>query len=530
MRGHGRLAKHGGSIRRARRRYRLAVDHPNSPIVVLGSSLTGLLISRALSHAGAVHVLVGGEEPPHAPRLGESLNECSGPSLCRILGPDLAQFLHKKNHISLFNGSYASAAHIGNPREPLAFVREKVVRADRVAIPYGRTFLAHVDRVRLDPWVYRLARSDPACRFVSGRARSIDVREDRVTRIRLEDGRSIEAPRHVLDATGPGSPLAAAAGIATRSISPEQRVVWGHRGRTSAGGPKPWWEYGTNLIRTHQAIDGVDGIAWIIPIGDTLSVGLSVGADDARAADLPAEQLLDLLATAAARRGWDYRLRFPDGGAPIDLRHGYTVRERLHGANWFLAAGSFVQPWFPSSAGLWTATLAADIAPALAGGDGAVGGRYAQSMEQLLHVHAHIAQLIHGPAFRSLREAQGFWARWLAFVPRRLSDGLRVMNDDWKEHRSRHSLLRRGARVFGRFPRLQLALWGNAQVRCRYRPQLDEQSDAIASGYFNTTAYRIENYLRALPSLAWPLGTGLPPRWTLDDVCASGEGVLVQGS
>jgi len=506
------------------------VEHPESPAVVLGSSLTGLLISRSLSRAGVAHVLVGGEEPSHAPRLGESLNECSGPSLCRILGPDLAPFLHKKNHISLFNGSYATAAHIGNPREPLAFVRDKVVRADRVAIPYGRTFLAHIDRVRLDPWVHRLVRSDPACHFVSGRVRSIDVREDTVTRIRLEDGRSIEAPRFVLDATGPRSPVAAAVGIATRSISPEQRVVWGHRGRETAGGPRPWWEYGTNLIRTHLAIDGVDGIAWIIPIGDTLSVGLSVCADDPRAADLTAEQLLDLLAAAAARRGWDYRPRFPDAGAAIELRHGYTVRERLHGANWFLAAGTFVQPWFPSSAGLWTATLAADIAPALVGGDGAVAGRYAQSMEQLLHVHAHIAQLIHGPAFRSLREAQGFWARWLAFVPRRLSDGLRVMNDDWREHRLRHSLLRRGAGVFGRFPRLQLAVWGNAQVRCRYRPRLDEQSDAIAACYFNVTAYRIENYLRALPTLAWPLATRLPPRWSLQDVPTRGTASAVQES
>ena len=50
--------------------------------VIVGSSLTGLLISKSLSNHHIEHVLIGGPRPLQVPRLGESLNGRAAISCC----------------------------------------------------------------------------------------------------------------------------------------------------------------------------------------------------------------------------------------------------------------------------------------------------------------------------------------------------------------------------------------------------------------------------------------------------------------
>lgn len=489
-----------------------------APPVVLGSSLTGLLISWSLSRQGIAHVLIGGDEPPEVPRLGESLNECSGPDLWRDLGPEFQQLFVKKNHISLFNGRFASGIHIGNPRESLSRVGDCVVQDERIRLPRGRTLLTHVDRRRLDPMLYRRVIAEPSCRLIKTLVDEVgfDAETDRITHLALRDGSRIESPRYVFDGTGPRALVARAAGVTARTITDRQRVVWGHvtRAETPAG-PAPWWECGTNLVRLSAAHDGVDGIAWIIPIRDVLSVGISVGSDDPVAERFDADALYRLLAQACARRGWDYRARFPDAEAPNELRHEYYTRDRAHGANWLLAGGAFQQIWFPTASGVWSTTLAAAVAPAVLGDPRGPAHKYEQTMKRLQCVHLHIEQLVHGPEFSRARDVYWFWSRWLSFVPRRLSDYFRIANDDFKQRRFLHSLFRRGTPIFQTLPRVQMALWANFNIRCRETTELDAQAAAF-DGYFDTFRFRFTNYLQGLRPLIWPPIARFPQAWPME--------------
>ncbi|MCB0162470.1 MAG: hypothetical protein KDD83_30240, partial [Caldilineaceae bacterium] len=62
---------------------------------VIGSGLSGLLISHALSKAGIDHVLIGGPPSTGSPRLGESLGIPATVHLATEF-PDLAQFYGPK--------------------------------------------------------------------------------------------------------------------------------------------------------------------------------------------------------------------------------------------------------------------------------------------------------------------------------------------------------------------------------------------------------------------------------------------------
>src|SRR5256885_6357060 len=84
-------------------------------VVVLGSSLSGVLVSLSLSRAGIEHVLVGGEEPPAIPRLGEALTDCASPEPWRLFGRELPDCFYYKSHISIMNGDFATLIHLASP-------------------------------------------------------------------------------------------------------------------------------------------------------------------------------------------------------------------------------------------------------------------------------------------------------------------------------------------------------------------------------------------------------------------------------
>src|SRR5438093_11149772 len=88
----------------------------DGPPVILGSSLSGLLVSLSLSREGIEHVLVGGDEPPAIPRLGESVNDTASPELWRLYGRELDHCFHYKNHIAYFNGNFSTLIHLARPR------------------------------------------------------------------------------------------------------------------------------------------------------------------------------------------------------------------------------------------------------------------------------------------------------------------------------------------------------------------------------------------------------------------------------
>ncbi|MCB0212607.1 MAG: hypothetical protein KDJ52_24905, partial [Anaerolineae bacterium] len=249
----------------------------NQPVII-ASSLTGLLISYSLSKARIPHILIGGAEPDDKPKLGESMNERASLECWRFLDPEFRQYFHTKSHVSFLNGKIVSMQYLANPNRDISKISPRKAKAPSPAIFKG---LLHLDRIGFDQALYRKVKASEYCTFIHNpRANVIyDQGSDKITAICLEDGPRLETPAYVFDATGPFGLVARAAGVGKKAISRRERVVWTHHWSDSGVRPdRAWWFYGTNILRLIPDIDGIDGVAWLIPLGQTMSLGLSVDA------------------------------------------------------------------------------------------------------------------------------------------------------------------------------------------------------------------------------------------------------------
>ncbi|MEB3260942.1 MAG: hypothetical protein VKP63_09985 [Cyanobacteriota bacterium] len=327
--------------------------------VILGAGLTGLAISRALARQGVVHVLVG-QPPGDTPRLGESLNAEGSLELQRQC-PDLRRFFHPKRQQRLFFG-------------------EHVVRVDFLPLWTGRcqdllmglppeVELLHLDRVGFDAALFESVVADSHCTFLNDRAKAVAQRQgrDRVLAIELASGRRL-ACNYVFDATQAGRFLASQLGIARSLIGPKRRVVFAHYHRDQAamdhgegndGADDPSWLQATSLLRLEADSDRIQGLAWCIPLGEYVSLGVSV---DPETTTQQASVLLDFLEKAYERRGLAVRESFPQRGHPLDGIHAHYNHDRCAGSNWLMTGPTCCQFWFPAAAGVASGLLAARLA------------------------------------------------------------------------------------------------------------------------------------------------------------------------
>ncbi|MSP60833.1 MAG: hypothetical protein EXR72_10920 [Myxococcales bacterium] len=475
---------------------------PAAP-VVLGSSLSGLLVSLSLSRAGIEHVLIGGGEPAAIPRLGEALTDGASPELWRLFGREFPECFFHKSHISILDGHFATLIHLADPLRGKKRVAKFAPAQGKPRYPWFGEALFHLDRIAFDRAVYRKALAEPCCRFVTTRVSHLefDAASDAVIRIDFSDGPPIERPRYVFDATGGMSLVARAARLAETPLGPAQRVVFTHFRRADAE-PRPpeWWRHGTNLLRLDRDFDGLDAMAWLIPIGRTLSVGMSLDAEGEHGADDRGD-LMARLDEAFRRRGLDYRPLYPDQQPIQDLRHRYSVRQRASGRNWLLVGGSFITIWFPSSTGLWTATAAAALAPRLLDRPD-LGVWYEKTMRGLIPLHHVWDGLVRGPSFRSSLQVYRFLARGMHFIPRRIASYLRILDDAHGWFRPLGWLLTLVALVGSVVPPVMLFLGGFAVVRTRLAPDRMRQAAAFPL-YFHSIVFRVWSLLRAVPHLLW---------------------------
>jgi hypothetical protein len=479
-----------------------------TPPVILGSSLSGLLVSLSLSRAGVEHVLVGGDEPAAVPRLGEALTDCASPELWRLFGRDFPDCFYYKSHISIMNGDFATLIQLANPRRSPEAVQRYTPKKGKPGYPWLGQGLFHLDRIAFDRAVYHHALAQKPCTFIAAKIERIELDGDRVTKIHHSGG-VIEDPKYVFDASR--GLVAEALQMKQRDLGPPQRVVFTHyrRGEVDTHAPE-WWRHGTNLLRLDRAFDGIDAMAWLIPIGKTLSVGFSFDAGGEHGND-DAASLMELLERAFVRRGLDFRPFYPTQFAPIqELRHRYFVRERAHGANWLLAGGGFVNIWFPSSTGLWTATAAAGMAPRLVE-DPSLGKLYEKYMRGLVKLHALWDELVRGPHFRTSLQVYRFLARGMHFIPSRVAYYLRILDEDYRGwFRPLDWLLLGIARVGSVVPPIMLAFGGLAITRLRLAPDRARQARRWAL-YFHPLPSLAWNLLRAVPQFLW----GAVPRRAL---------------
>jgi flavin-dependent dehydrogenase len=349
-------------------------DHARIPIVI-GAGLTGLSISYSLSRAGVDHVLIG-RRPDASPRLGESMN-LEGTLLLWEMYPQLSRFFFPKKQVLGYCGDYEVVCDFD-------VAQRAVSRAVFRALGYAPVdqFL-QLDRIGFDAALWDLVVASEHCTVHDAQVTQLDfdAAADAFSRVLLADGTALR-PSYVFDATNHGRMLGQTAKLAYRTLGDPQRVVHTHfHLAPNASGDAEAWELTTAVVRLFREADGIDAIAWCIPLGDYVSVGSSMSATES---ELPNAALLDRVATAFARYGVDYRRRFSAAAEVKGLRHSYFVYERAFGANWLLAGPSFCQVWWMASAGVGTALAAAQLAPKLLDEPARWGAEYNRYMHRLI--------------------------------------------------------------------------------------------------------------------------------------------------
>jgi flavin-dependent dehydrogenase len=398
--------------------------------VILGSGLTGLAISRALSKAGIQHVLVG-DKPSKTPRLGESLNAEGSLEIARQF-PDFLRFFTPKRRQVLFFGEHGLA---------IDFLHLVSYQSLNGLLGYPRTVdFLHVDRIGFDAALFEAAVADSHCTHIESQAASLNYQNsmDRIEAVVLENGRSL-ASSYVFDATNQIRFVALKLGVPRTRIGSGRRVVFAHYRRAGSeldtkaatgmalldepSGPLPlpteesggilWsggqaafaaaateasgrlvsrpWLQATSLLRLEARRYGVEGLAWCIPLRGYVSVGISV--DPRTVATSPA-LLLDAVERAYALHGIDVRGAFPERSAPLDFPYEHYNHERCAGRNWLLTGPTCCQFWFPSAAGVATGLIAARLAPDLLRTPRETAALYQDYIDRLAAAHTGLDWLV----------------------------------------------------------------------------------------------------------------------------------------
>lgn len=349
--------------------------------VIIGTGLSGMAISRVLSKAHCPHFLIG--SPPNTlPRLGESINLEGTVDLLRLF-PEFSQFYFPKRAGVVYLCDKVMACDFEIAIKPKA---SWLFRAFGLNAP---TETVHVDRIGFDAALYNSTVSDSACTHIDAHVENIryDTRSDTIRELTLSNQMTL-TPAFVFDATNHLRLVAKTLGIETKYLSEPKRVVYTHyRFPRNADCQKPAaenWQHWTNLLRLYPDSDGINGFAWCIPLGDTVSVGVSMNTISPEISD---KQVLALLDKAYACRNIDYRKNYTQSTGIRSLQHRYFIHERAYGKNWLLAGPSFCQIWYMSGSGVGTSLAAARIAPYVLKSPILFGRAYEAYMKELLVSH-----------------------------------------------------------------------------------------------------------------------------------------------
>jgi len=348
--------------------------------VIVGSGLTGLAISHSLSRASIPHVLIGGP-PDDRPRLGESLN-LEGSLLLDEFCGEFDRFIGPKEAGVLYMGDHVLRCDFDIARKLAGRAYFRLLGT--TAIPA----FFHIDRLGLDAAMYERAAASPWCEVIDAAVESVavDRSADRVEALDLSGGVRL-TPSYVFDATNHRRTIAKALERGAETVGAPQRVAYTHyhpSPQDQDSGSRSPCDWTTNLLRLYCETDGVDAMAWYIPLPGYISVGVSV---DEGTTDLSDEELLESVRTAYSSRGLDYRSRYPVPAPVMSLHHRYFVHDRAYGPNWMLAGGTYASVWWLAGAGVGTSFAAARMATKLLDDPAGAGRTYQDYLSDLLPIH-----------------------------------------------------------------------------------------------------------------------------------------------
>ena len=355
--------------------------------VIIGSGLSGMAISDWLTRSKMDHILIGAE-PNDLPRLGESIDPAGTLEILRYY-PEYNEFFFRKKWISVYLGEYATTCNFGQN-----FNRQIGLRLLGFNSPPE---FIHVDRVGFDRAFYERVIASPYCHRIEALVSHIayDEDTDTISEIELDNGQVLKT-RYIFDCTNHVRLLGRSLNIPLKTISEPQRVVFDHyRANGEApmcNSPDMEWLHATNILRLYEDIDGIDGLAWLIPLGSYVSAGISIPRGSSDCTD---EEVMGLLAEAYARRGLPYRKYFPNPSRLMSVPYQqYFFHERAYGKNWLMAGPSFGQVWFPSSSGVGAALVAGSIAKEIIESPEEVGQLYQDYIIGLQESHGIFDRMI----------------------------------------------------------------------------------------------------------------------------------------
>jgi flavin-dependent dehydrogenase len=353
------------------------MQYPQKQPVIIGSGLSGMMISEKLSQAHIHHCMIG-DPPNQLPRLGESLNLDGTLGLLEMF-PEFARYYYPKKY---------SVGYLGDHAFLCEFAQGRILTSRLFFFLLGYKtppWLIQFDRLGFDEALYQRVCASPYCRLIRERVQEVIYEDssDTITTICFQNGSTLE-PSYVFDATNHGRLLGQAAHIPCQMLSGEQRVVYTHYHADNDDATYcEEWEYSTNVIALSPEKDEAQAVAWCIPLGGYVSIGIQVKASDERSD----EELLTIAQQAYARRGLHYCRRYPHPAEVMSVRHRFFLHERAYGGNWLLVGTAYCQIWWMSGAGVGMALSAAQVAVRMLQHPRKVGQRYQEYLQGLLRLH-----------------------------------------------------------------------------------------------------------------------------------------------
>ena len=363
-------------------------------VVIIGSGVTGMAISKSLSAQEIEHVLIG-PPPNDSPKLGESINPEGSTELMNQYG-DYRECFFDKPLTTIAVGKYKVDCNFSKLRSypTVDFFLNRL--SPGIHIPKE---MMHIDRLKFDQKLYSEIRKSPYVDMRDARVSSVDYdkKSDQVTQLHFEGGESIR-PKYIFDCTNHARFLGRSLNIPVDFISDKQRVVFCHfhseksdekSSETNSEESclsKKEWESATNLLRIEKEFDGVEGFAWCIPIGEYISVGMTMN-DSEETREFSEEAIVEILQKAYSVRGIKFKNKFPHQSEIISVSGQYFQHEKAFGQNWLLAGPSFGQIWYMSGSGFGAGLTTAVMAPDLVRNPMKAGKAYERYMKEFIKTH-----------------------------------------------------------------------------------------------------------------------------------------------
>ena len=350
--------------------------------IIIGAGISGTLVSLILSRHHIPHILIGDPPSPKPPRLGESLDLDGTLCLLRLF-PELSEFFYSKKCVDFYLGRELFTCGFEFQKK---YSTRLFFRLTGDVAPYA--FL-HVDRLGLDIKLFELSTGSPYCTWFNERVSHLDYdnNTDKINTVILSSGEELPAD-YVFDASNYARLVAKSANVEQQFFSDLQRVVFTHYraapDATHTHPPEQLWLDRTTLVRLHQELDGIDAMAWCIPVNNYVSVGISTRAD---ANNFSTEATLNLLEQAYMKRGVCYSEIFPNPTDVKSITHRYFFHERAYGANWLLVGSTYGLVWWMAGAGVGTSLMAARYAPKILKKPKRMGRLYQEYVQGLLNNH-----------------------------------------------------------------------------------------------------------------------------------------------